>query len=68
MQKSISKSGKEILSGFRNLSKSKSYFIGSIFVIFNTYATREPAPDPRPGPTGIELSFAQVTKSETIKK
>ena len=31
------------------------------------HATKEPAPDPLPGPTGISLSFAQFTNSETIK-
>ena len=27
-----------------------------------------PAPEPRPGPTGILLSFANLIKSHTIKK
>ena len=68
MQKSISKSGKDILSGLRNLSKSKSYLRGSILVISITYATNDPAPDPLPGPTGILFFLAQTTKSDTIKK
>ena len=68
IQKSISKSGRDTLSGFKNLSNNKSYLIGSMSVIFKTYATSDPAPDPRPGPTGILFFFAQVTKSETIKK
>ena len=54
-QKSISKSGIEILSGLRNLSKIRLYLIGSISVIDKHHATREPAPDPLPGPTGIPL-------------
>ena len=57
-QKSISKSGIEILSGFKNLSKIKLNFIGSTSVIDKHHATNEPAPDPLPGPTGILLSFA----------
>ena len=52
-QKSISKSGIEILSGFKNLSKIKSNSIGSKSVISKLYATSEPAPEPLPGPTGI---------------
>ena len=68
MQKSISKSGRETLSGLRNLSKSNPYFIGSRFVIFKDQATIEPAPDPLPGPTGILFFFAQLIKSLTIKK
>ncbi|MNC85186.1 hypothetical protein D3C83_07720 [compost metagenome] len=32
------------------------------------YATREPAPDPRPGPTGTPFPFAQLMKSATIRK
>ena len=54
-QKSISKSGIEILSGFKNLSKIKSNLIGSISVIDRAQATREPAPEPLPGPTGISF-------------
>ena len=57
-QKSISKSGIDILSGFKNLSKIKSNFIGSISVIESDQATNDPAPDPRPGPTGILFAFA----------
>ena len=37
-------------------------------VIPNDHATKEPAPDPLPGPTGILFSFAQFTNSATIKK
>ena len=57
-QKSISKSGIEILSGLRNLSKIKSNFNGSTSVIDKHQATSEPAPEPLPGPTGIPLFFA----------
>ena len=42
--------------------------MGSIEVIPSAYAIREPAPEPRPGPTGISLSFAQEMNSWTIKK
>ena len=34
----------------------------------NDHAATLPAPDPLPGPTGISLSFAQLTKSATIRK
>ena len=47
----------------RNLSNSKLCFIGSIEVIPRAYAIREPAPEPRPGPTGISLSLAQEMNS-----
>ena len=68
MQKSISKSGIDIRDGLRNLSKSKEYLIGSKSVIVNANATKLPAPEPRPGPTGIPLAFAHLTISATIKK
>ena len=58
---------KRILEGFKNLSKSKPYLIGSISVIFNAHATIDPAPEPLPGPTEYYF-FAQVIKSLTIKK
>ncbi len=31
-------------------------------------ATKDPAADPRPGPTGIPLFFAQLMKSCTMRK
>ena len=68
MQKSISKSGMEIRSGFKKRSNSNSYFNGSISVIFKAKATKEPAPEPRPGPTGISLSLAHWIKSATMRK
>ena len=37
-------------------------------MILKAQATKEPAPEPLPGPTAILLSFAQFIKSETIKK
>ncbi|CSA03639.1 Uncharacterised protein [Vibrio cholerae] len=37
-------------------------------MIFSAYATNEPAPEPRPGPTGISLSFDHWINSITIKK
>ena len=48
-----------ILSGFKNLSNISPYLIGSISVIPIAYATIEPAPDPRPGPTGIPFVLAK---------
>ena len=54
----MSKSGKETLSGFKNLSKSKPNLIGSISVIIKDQATIDPAPEPLPGPTGIEFDLA----------
>ena len=68
LSKSISISGILILSGLRNLSKSRSYFIGSIFVIHKQYATTDPAADPLPGPTDTFISLAFLIKSSTIKK
>ena len=53
MQKSISISGILTRSGFRNLSKRSPYLSGSTSVIRREYATRLPAAEPRPGPTGI---------------
>ena len=50
----------ETLSGFKNLSKIKSNLIGSTSVIERTQATKEPAPDPLPGPTGISFFFAHL--------
>ena len=47
LAKSISKSGIEILSGFKNLSKIKLNLIGSMSVIDKHHATKEPAPEPR---------------------
>lgn len=32
------------------------------------YAAIEPAPEPRPGPTRMPLSFAQLMKSATTRK
>ena len=49
--KSTSISGNEIRSGFRKRSNSKSYLMGSTFVIPRQYATSLPAALPRPGPT-----------------
>ena len=45
--------GIDTLSGFKNLSKNRSYFKGSTFVMPIAYATILPTPLPRPGPTGI---------------
>ena len=64
----MSKSGKDILSGLRNLSKIKLNLIGSKSVIVNAQATKDPAPDPLPGPTGILFFFDHLMKSATIKK
>ena len=64
----MSKSGMETRSGFKKRSKSRPYWIGSTSVINKDHATIEPAPDPLPGPTGIDWDFAHRIKSETIKK
>ena len=68
IQKSISKSGIEILSGLINLSNRRLCSIGSKAVIPNAKATSEPAPEPLPGPTGTSLSLDHWIKSATIKK
>ena len=68
IQKSISISGILIRSGFRNLSNNKLCLIGSISVIPSAYETKLPAAEPLPGPTGIFLFFAYLTKSAVIKK
>jgi len=66
--KSISKSGIFTLAGFRNLSNSSQNGIGSMSVIFVTRANKDHAQDHLPGHTTICFSFAQETKSDTIKK
>ena len=58
MQKSMSISGIDTRSGFRKRSNSRSFCSGSMSVIPITYATSDPAADPRPGPTGMFCSFA----------
>ena len=50
---SVSISGIEIRSGFKNLSNSKLYLSGFNSVIPKLHATIEPAADPLPGPIGI---------------
>ncbi|MNT49077.1 hypothetical protein D3C72_1859050 [compost metagenome] len=67
-QKSMSKSGIETRSGFRKRSNSSAYLSGSRSVMPSAYATSEPAPEPRPGPTGTPLFLAQLMKSATIRK
>ena len=67
-QKSISKSGMDTRSGFKNRSNSSAYLSGSKSVILSEYATSEPAPEPRPGPTGQPWFFAQLMKSCTMRK
>ena len=64
----MSISGKETLSGLRNLSKRRLYLIGSTLVIPIQYATAEPAAEPLPGPTETFISLAAEQKSCTIKK
>ena len=59
-QKSISKSGIDTRSGFKNLSNIKLNLIGSTSVIDRHQATSEPAPEPLPGPTGISLFLAHL--------
>ena len=50
----------EVLAALRALAAELSVWllIGSISVIERAQATREPAPDPLPGPTGISLFLA----------
>jgi hypothetical protein len=57
-QKSMSISGSDTRSGFRKRSKMRSYCSGSTSVMRGQNATRLPAADPRPGPTGIPCSRA----------
>ena len=66
--KSISISGSETLSGFKNLSNKSPCLIGSSSVIPKANATTDPPAEPLPGPTGMLLFFAHLIKSETIKK
>ena len=56
--KSISISGKEIRSGFKNLSNNNPCFNGSNSVIPRAKAITDPPADPRPGPTLILFSLA----------
>ena len=58
----------EIRSGFKNLSNNKPNLIGSSPVIPSEYETREPAAEPRPGPTLIPTSRACLQRSATTKK
>ena len=67
-EKSMSISGIDMRSAFRKRSNRRSYSSGSTSVILSAYETIEPAADPRPGPTAIPLSFANLTKSHTIRK
>jgi hypothetical protein len=57
--KSVSISGIEILAGFKNLSKSRSYFIGSRSVIHDKNAIRDQAADHLHGQTGTPFCLAQ---------
>ena len=59
----MSKSGIESLSGFKNLSNKSPCSIGSSAVMPIAKATKEPAPDPLPGPTGTSLFFDHSIKS-----
>ena len=68
MQKSTSKSGMLTRSGLRKRSKRRLYGMGSRSVIRIAYATIDPAPEPRPGPTGMPLSLACRMKSQTMRK
>ena len=42
------------------ISKIKPNLIGSMSVMESAQATKEPAPDPLPGPTGISFFFAHL--------
>jgi hypothetical protein len=67
-QKSTSMSGIDRRSGLRNRSKRSVCSIGSRSVMRSDHATRLPAAEPRPGPTGMPWSFAQLMKSATMRK
>ena len=64
----MSKSGMETRSGFRNRSNSRPNRKGSKSVMVRDQATSDPAPEPRPGPTGMPCSLAHLMKSDTIRK
>ena len=51
--KSMSMSGKPDEPCVKNRSKGRSHLIGSICVIFNRKARRDPAAEPRAGPTKV---------------
>jgi len=67
-QKSMSMSGSEMRSGLRKRSNSRSNCSGSTSVMRRQYATRLPAAEPRPGPTGMPCSRAYRMKSHVIRK
>ena len=58
-EKSMSKSGMLTRSGFRKRSKRRLYLIESTSVIPRQKAARLPAPEPRPGPTGMPFVLAK---------
>ena len=64
----MSMSGIDLRAGFRKRSKSSSLAIGSRSVMPRQKLTIEPAAEPRPGPTAMPLSLANLTKSQTIRK
>ena len=64
----MSKSGMEMRSGLRKRSNNSPNARGSMLVMRRAYATIEPAPEPRPGPTAMPWSLAQLMKSATIRK
>ncbi len=64
----MSKSGIDTRSEFKKRSNSRPKRKGSRSVMSRLQATTEPAPEPRPGPTGTPWAFAHLMKSETIRK
>ncbi len=66
--KSMSMSGIDTRSGFRNRSKTSPCSTGSSPVMPSAYATSEPAAEPRPGPTRTPCSRAHRTRSATTRK
>ena len=56
-QKSMSKSGMDTRSGFRNRSNSSPKRNGSRSVMVSAHAATDPAPEPRPGPTGMPCAL-----------
>ena len=64
----MSMSGIDTRDGLRKRSNSRSYLIGSRSVIHRQYATAQPAALPRPGPTRMPRSRANLMRSQVIRK
>ncbi|MNS58044.1 hypothetical protein D3C72_909500 [compost metagenome] len=68
IQKSKSTSGKLMRSTLRKRSNNRSYINGSTSVMCKQYKTKEPAPEPRPLPTGMSSFLQKRRTSSRIKK